>query len=205
MKTYVILGTGTDIGKTFFTTRWIRKLRQQGKRVTALKPVISGFDEQNLAETDTGLLLAAQGLALTPENINAISPWQYRLPISPDMAAQAEGKILLVKEVIAFCQQERECDILLIEGAGGVMSPMGKGFTMLEVIKHLNCEVVLVGGSYLGAISHILTSYHSLLAQGIFVKELVINESAESPVKMERMLSTLNDFLPNRIQIISRM
>ena len=94
MAAVFVTGTGTDVGKTFVTAALIRHLRATGRSVDALKPVVSGFDATQIEASDPGVLLAALGRAATPDELDRISPWRFAAPLSPDLAAQAEGRAL---------------------------------------------------------------------------------------------------------------
>lgn len=201
MKRYFITATGTDIGKTFITAALTRQLRTQGKSVIALKPVISGFDKAHPHNSDTGTLLEAQGLQITEANIHAISPWRFSNPISPDMAAEDERRDIDFHELSQFCNKEVKTDYLLVEGAGGVMSPIGRTYTVLDWITGLDCETILVAGSYLGSISHTLTACQAIIARNLRMHSLIISESETSPVPVERILLTLKHFLPNNLAV----
>lgn len=199
MKKYFITATGTDIGKTYITAALTEKLRRIGKTVTALKPVISGFDAGAIAQSDTGILLKAQGLPLTkPETI---SPWHFRAPISPDMAAEDEGKQIDFPRLISFCRQQKETDYLLIEGPGGAMTPISRTHNVLDWMAELDYNTILITGSYLGAISHTLTAFEAIVSRKIPLHSLIINESVVSPVPMERILLTIKHFLPNNLPV----
>ena len=91
MTALFVTATGTDIGKTFLTRGVIKQLRGRGRTVEVLKPVVTGFDPRIAHVSDTGYLLAAAGLALTPEHIARVSPYRLRAPVSPDLAARLEG------------------------------------------------------------------------------------------------------------------
>ena len=89
-----VAGAGTEIGKTYVTAALTRRLRALGRGVRTLKPLASGvppLDAADFAESDTGRLLAAQGLATTPETVAACSPWRFTAPLSPDLAADPRG------------------------------------------------------------------------------------------------------------------
>jgi len=118
-----ITATGTDVGKTFVAASLIRNLRQIGKDVIAIKPVVSGFDPAQAGKSDPGILLDALGLPVTMDSIDLISPWRYRAPLSPDLAASMEGQRIDVDQVIAFCQSAIADNpgVVLIEGIGGIM------------------------------------------------------------------------------------
>lgn len=202
MKHYFITAAGTGLGKTFLTSALTSGLRSRGKSVVALKPLISGFDSTAPAKSDTGILLKAQGLELSAHNIDTISPWRFHKPLSPDMAAENEKRVIDFSELVAFSKQKRKADYVLIEGVGGVMSPVGTQHTVLDWMKQLEHKIILVSGSYLGAISHTLTAYAALQWQGLHPHAIVISESENAPVPPERIQLTLRQFLPNDTSVL---
>ena len=180
MSAVFVAGAGTDVGKTFVAAQLIRALVARGAAVEALKPVVSGFDPADWRESDPGRLLAALGRPLDERTLAAISPWRYAAPLSPDMAARLEGRTLDCAAVVAFCRQAiaaRPDALTLVEGAGGVASPVDEHTTGLDLMAGIGAPVVLVGGSYLGAISHTLTAIEALRARGLVLKAVVVSES----------------------------
>jgi dethiobiotin synthetase len=158
---YFVTATGTDIGKTYITARLCKKFRAEGKKVCAIKPIISGYLDGY--GSDTHILLEAQGLEVTQENIEKISPWRFKDPVSLDIAAIREKRSVDFDEVLKFCQQAGEgADYVFLEGAGGVMSPINNYETNLDLIDALGWEVILVTGNYLGTITHTLTALEVL-------------------------------------------
>jgi len=170
----------------------------RGLAVGALKPIISGFDETDIAATDTGILIAARGLAMTPQNIAEISPWRFIEPLSPDIAATREGRTIDLDEVLNFCRNALTGpeDVFLIEGIGGVMVPLDDRHTVLDWIVQLRLPTLLVVGSYLGSLSHSLTAVQALTGRGIDIKAVVVSESVSSPVPLIETADTLTRFLP---------
>jgi len=204
VSAYFITATGTDIGKTFVARGLIGALRTRGRHVAALKPVVSGFDPAEAAGSDSGLLLAALGQPVTPDTIAKISPWRFAAPLAPDMAAAREGRTLDMRELIRFCQAAiaAEPGVLLIEGAGGLMSPVSVEHIVLDWIVALGLPVVLVAGSYLGTISHTLTALDVLSRRGIRVAALVVSETAGSPVRLGETRDTLARFAPQHDVVV---
>jgi dethiobiotin synthetase len=198
VSAYFITATGTDIGKTFVTRGLIRALRAAGRGVAALKPVMSGFDPAEAAGSDSGLLLAALGRPVTPQTIAEISPWRFAAPLAPDMAAAREGRTLDLRELITFCHAAivAEPGVLLIEGAGGLMSPVSAEHVMLDWIAALARPVILVAGTYLGTISHTLTALDVLGRRSLKVVAVVVSETAGSPVRLDETCKTLSRFAP---------
>ena len=196
MKRYFITASGTEIGKTFVTSLFIRQLRAKGKSAAALKPLITGYTDETAPESDTRHLLDALGLPMNAQNIAAISPWRFEAPLSPNMAAQREGRQIDLKEVVNFCNAARNGgeDYLLIEGVGGVLVPLDDQYTVREWIMILQMPALLVTGSYLGSISHTLTALEALQSRGIKVAGIVVSESPASPVPLDETLETLSRF-----------
>jgi dethiobiotin synthetase len=199
MRTFFMTATGTDIGKTYLGCGLIRYWRGQGLKVGAFKPVLSGFDPDKAVESDAGQLLSALGQPISPQSLDAISPWRYTAPLSPDAAAAREGKRVDYEAVLAASRRflQGGHDVALIEGAGGVMSPISDDRTMLDWMADLRLPVILVTGSYLGTISHSLTALSVLDARRIPVRLVVMNETeggtvplAESALALTRRWAT---------------
>jgi dethiobiotin synthetase len=201
-----ITATGTDVGKTYVAASLIGHFRRMGRRVEAIKPVVSGFDPAQAASSDPGMLLKALGLQATSEAIERICPWRFRAPLSPDLAAQREGRGINVDDVIAFCQSaiEKRQDLLLIEGVGGIMVPLDDERTILDVMMALRLPVVLVTGSYLGTISHTLTALDSLYRREMNVLATIVSETAESTVSLDDTVAVLGRFVEPVIAVPRR-
>ena len=200
MSVLFVAGCGTDIGKTYVAVRVIEALRASGRRVVALKPVASGvpaIDEPAFADSDTARLLRAQNLAIDPETVAACSPWRFSAALSPDMAAAAEGRSLRLAEVVAFARRSIAANpdaLIVIEGVGGVMSPICEDATNLDLIAALPGSTVVVAGSYLGAISHALSALEALKARAAAVAGVVVNESEGSGVALEATIDSIHRF-----------
>jgi dethiobiotin synthetase len=172
----------TDVGKTYVACALITAARAAGLSVDALKPVVSGFDAANWSVSDPGRLIAALGRDLDAATLDAISPWRFAAALAPPMAAKLEGQRLPLGPIADFCQQRiaaSAADLVLIEGVGGLMSPIADGATGLDLIEALGQPLVLVGGSYLGAISHLLTAVETLRSRGRPPLALVVSEGAD--------------------------
>ncbi len=177
-----VAGTHTGIGKTLVTAALAHQLRRAGRPVTAVKPVMSGFDAADLAGCDAGLLLAAQGIAPTEERVAGIAPYRFAAPISPDMAAAREGRTIALDALVAFCRAtDRPGQATLVEGIGGAMTPLAPGATVLDWIAALGCPSVLVAGSYLGTLSHSLTALAAMGARGCAPRAIVVSEFDGEP------------------------
>lgn len=123
----VMLGTGTDVGKTYVTSALARGL-SRSSRVLALKPIESGVSAG--ATGDAGTIAAAAG------HEPKLSRWRYRMPVSPHLASRASGNAIDPRAVVAWVEeQEREAspDVSLVELAGGAFSPLAPGVTNVDL------------------------------------------------------------------------
>jgi dethiobiotin synthetase len=212
MSIIFMTGAGTDIGKTYISCALLRGLREAGRSVMALKPVVSGvgpIDDPDFEASDTARLLQAAGVARTPDAIAACSPWRFAAPLSPDMAAAQEGRTLALADVVAWSRRriaDAEPDaFVLIEGVGGVMSPVAEDGLVLDWIEALNHPALLVAGTYLGAISHALTALVALKGRGIEVAGLLASETDGASVTLEATVSALTRYVGDTpIYVVAR-
>jgi dethiobiotin synthetase len=193
MSALIITGAGTEIGKTYVACALIAAARAQGLEVDAFKPVVSGYDEARADASDPGLLLAALGRPVTPQAIDDMAPWRYRAPLAANLAAHAEGKKVPFAMVADACRQRITAakGVLLIEGAGGIMSPLSDMHTFLDLFATLHAPLVMVGGAYLGAISHMLTALAAARGRGLSVTAGVISQGDASDEALEQTCTTL--------------
>lgn len=193
MSALFVTATGTDIGKTFVSACLLRHV--QGLR--AFKPVVSGFEINAPQGSDPAILLEAMGEAVTRENLQRISPLQFRAALAPTMAARLENQRITLDQLTELCRGEMaKHERLLIEGAGGLMSPIAEGATCLDLMRALDLPCLLVCGTYLSAISHTLTALETLRAHGLTVKAVALNESAGSTVGLQETAQELAQFAP---------
>lgn len=178
MNSYFITATGTDIGKTFVTCALAHATGRP-----AYKPLISGFEG---TDTDTSRLIEAMGGASSPDDV---SPWRYRAPLSPDMAAMAEGQAVPYDALVAWSRTRAAAQPCFIEGVGGAMVPLTAQHTTRDWMRALNLPLILVAGSYLGSISHTLTTLEAL--DGMAVQAIILSESAQSTVSLEATRDSL--------------
>jgi dethiobiotin synthetase len=189
-----ITAIGTGVGKTLVTAILCRQLMSAQRAVRAIKPVVSGYATDDPG-SDPCVILRALGQAPAPERIDAIAPWRFIQPLAPHLAARREGRSLRINDVAAFCgaQEHDSSDLLLIEGAGGVMTPIDDEHTFIDLIARLGHPAVLVAGSYLGAITHTLTALGALRQARVQFAGIVVSES-EPSAGLDDTIETLRQF-----------
>jgi len=204
---WFITSSGTGIGKTFVAAAMAHQFRSTGRKALALKPIMTGWNQATATTSDAAVLLAALGREQTEAGIAGISPWRFDAPLSPHLAAEAEGRTINPDALYTYCTQAiadagAEGASLIIEGIGGVMVPLTRRVTVLDWIEALSVPAILVVGSYLGALSHALSSASVLVGRGIAVAAVVVAESERS-VGLEATAATLAAFLPETEIIVA--
>lgn len=152
-KGLFITGTGTGVGKTYVGALIARELHKSGNRVGVYKPVASGCENRG------GELLAADAIALwdaagRPGTLDAVCPQKFAAPLAPHLAARVEGRRVdadLLRRGIDFWQETS--DFVLIEGAGGLMSPISDDDYNADLAAEFGFPLLVVAANELGAIN----------------------------------------------------
>lgn len=157
MTTLFITGTDTNAGKTVFATLLTRFLWERGVRVAALKPLCSGGRDDAVA-----LWIAASKVLALDE----VNPWHFRAAIAPLLAARRERKQVRLAEVVNHIRRvSRGFEVVVVEGAGGLLSPMGEDFASRELIVALKATPIIVSPNRLGAVNQIRLTLEALPAR----------------------------------------
>lgn len=192
-----VTAAGTGIGKTYVAARLVEYLRRRGDDVRAFKPVVTGYAAHTMAESDCAVLLAALGEPVSPERIEAVSPWRYRAPLGPIAAAAAEGRRIDFGAIARFVGDAVHASgtgFTIVEGLGGVMVPFDEEHTLLDLVTLSALPAIVVTGTYLGSLSHTLSALEVLTARGVPVAGVVVNESFASAITVDDTASTLAPF-----------
>jgi dethiobiotin synthetase len=199
MSQYFVSGIGTDVGKTFCSCA----LLHAHPHLRAIKPVLSGFEDDKAEASDAGQLLSAMNQAVTPSHLNSISPYRFKAPLSPHLAAKKEGSAIDEKALLAFCKQQMTLHKnLLIEGVGGLMVPITDEWLVLDWMKALRLPTILVSASYLGAINHTLLSLQVLKSAKLPLKALIISQS-EGCVGLQDTAESIRPFMPKGAALLT--
>jgi len=151
---WFITGNDTGVGKTVLTALLARWLRGRGVHVAALKPVSSG------SRTDARALRIALGGGLALDEIN---PWHFRAPLAPVLSARMERKKLQLAQVVVRIRADASAqELTLVEGAGGLLSPLGENFDSRTLIQALGAVPIIVCPNRLGAVNQMLLVLEAL-------------------------------------------
>lgn len=181
MSGIFITGTDTGVGKTLVAAGLLRVLRGAGVDAVPMKPVQTGCVRRRgvWVAPDLALSLKTAGLDPSEDEIAHMAPYCFHPACSPHLAARLAGRrisLLIIRR--AFRQLEGAHDLVVVEGAGGVLVPLDRQLTMVDMMKSLALPIVLVARPGLGTINHTLLSIHALRHAGLTVKAVVLNQSS---------------------------
>ena len=191
-----ITATGPGVGKTLVVASLIRHLQQNGHAVDVIKPIVCGYEPAQAAASDLATLATTLGLPFSSETIERMAPWRFRAALPPELAAQFEKRHIDFDEVVAYCKTavEQRRGILLIEGVGGIMTPLDPNRTVLDIMMALQLPLILVTGSYRGALSHTLTALDSLFRRDMTLLATIVSETPGSKVPLDQVVASISRF-----------
>ncbi len=180
MKNVFVTGTDTDVGKTVSVAALVSLLLNKKNDVLPMKPIQTGCERSNgkWKVPDLELVLNASGLKVSEEKKELLCPYKFELPCSPHLASDKEKKeISLEKIVQSFSKLCHTQDIIIVEGAGGILVPINKKTMMLDLMKTFNLPVILTTRTGLGTINHTLLSINELKRADLNVAGIIFCET----------------------------
>lgn len=179
-----ITGTDTGVGKTLVTAALARHFCTKGMNVGVMKPIETGVDNTTKLGADATLLRWA---AATTDEADMISPYRFAKPLAPCQAATAAKKIIDIVKIVKTTQSLRlSKDILLIEGAGGLMVPIRGGYIMADLAKQLEAPVMVITHPRLGTLNHTCLTTFAARTMGLELSGFIINQMPEFPGEAEQ-------------------
>lgn len=189
-RTLFITGTDTGAGKTVLAELLTRFLRGRGVRIAAFKPVCSG------GRADARALHAALGGTLTLDEVN---PWHFRAALAPLLAARLEKKSVTLAQVLGHIRKKgTRFDVMVVEGAGGLLSPIGKDFDSRDLILGLRAEPVIVAQNRLGMVNHLLLTLEALPKNCQVKTKIVLMSPAKADTAVRTNAGLLAEFFPRK-------
>lgn len=192
---FFVTGTDTGVGKTTVTVHLMQQFIAQGMKVVAMKPVASGCEwvDGRWQNEDVMQLTAASNVQAPPELIN---PYCFKPAIAPHIAA-AQAGVEIQLDVIqsAYRALAQLADVVIVEGAGGLLVPLNAKHTMVDLLQALALPALVVVGMRLGCINHALLTMQALQQQQIPLCGWVANHIDPDMSVPQENLQTLIDWL----------
>lgn len=180
-KGVFITGTGTGVGKTFVSALLASTLRARGLDAGVMKPVESGCSLRSgvLVPEDAVRLQSASGVT---DAIDEINPYRFAEPVSPNMAARSSGVTIDLGHIVkTFRELGARHDVMIAEGAGGLLTPLNDTETIAELIVALGVPVIIVAASVLGTVNHTLLTVEAATSRGIEIAGIFLNRTGIDP------------------------
>ncbi len=171
-----VTGTDTGVGKTVVTACLVNLLSNGGLDVGVMKPIETGCPKRNggLVPRDATFL---KGVSRSKDDLSLINPYRFSKPLAPLIAAEIDHKkIAMAKISSAYNRLRERHDILFVEGAGGLLVPLTRKLTNLDLILELSIPTIVVVGSKLGAVNHTLLTLNWAKEKGVKILGIFINE-----------------------------
>jgi len=195
MKPLFITATDTDIGKTYVCAGLAYALKKLNVDVGIMKPFACGVKQKTGFSSNDLTTLANAAMVDDAEDI--INPFFFPIPASPYTAAKNLGVKIDVEHVMeCFRKLDKIHDIVLVEGIGGIMTPILKDYAIIDLIKDLKANTIIVTSSKIGTVNHTVLTCNICKNMNIPIKGLIINNFDPSgyPIpELERDLSALTD------------
>ncbi len=176
-----ISGTDTGIGKTVVATALTARAVQLGQRVAAMKPIESGIDERvdvaGARRSDAERLQEAAGGA---DDLSIVRPYALREPLAPMVAAHRAG-VTVSLDVLdaAFNTLCTAREVIVVEGAGGLLVPITRTMSFLDLFSRWRCELIIVAVDRLGVLNHVLLTVRAAESGGLPVRAIILTSHTE--------------------------
>jgi dethiobiotin synthetase len=188
-----VTGTDTGVGKTLVAVGLLRRWVADGLRAVGMKPVATGIPPGATANADVLALLAAGNVDAPLSDVN---PYSFAAAIAPHLAGVKMGEAIDVDRIAAaYARLAQRADAVVVEGAGGVLVPLGARIDMLDLPARLRLPVLLVVGMRLGCINHALLSAQAIAARGLRLAGWIANRIDPAMEGVEANVATLRDLL----------
>lgn len=191
---YFVTGTDTGVGKTVASVALLRSLAASGRLAVGMKPVAAGIDAGDEVNADVAALFAAGNVDAPLADRN---PYAFASPIAPHAAAARSGVAIDLERIAAaHARLAGRADVVVVEGAGGPLVPIGARHDMLDVARRLAAPVVLVVGVRLGCLGHALAAELAIRARGLELAGWVANRIDPGMAAAEESVAALDARLP---------
>jgi len=169
-----VTATDTEIGKTVITAGLALAMKNEGINVGVMKPFACGLQQKHGFRSEDAELLAKAAKVNDPEDL--INPYFFPIPASPYAASNKLGASIDVGLVLErFKKLQALHNVMLVEGIGGVLTPILKGYCIADLIKDMNLDALVVTSSKIGTVNHTLLTCDACKKYGIKVRGIIIN------------------------------
>jgi len=201
---FFVTGTDTGVGKTVAATTLVRSLRARGVDVGVFKPIETGVGSEGPLDA-----IALRSAAGNNEDLSLICPQQFELPAAPNVAAAHAGRSVdRMRLQEAFSEISARHEIVVVEGAGGLLVPISDGFDMADLAREFDLALLLVARTALGTINHTLLSLNEIEARKLALAGVILSHasgrlSSADDANLSHLRRVIGDRIVGEIPLLS--
>ena len=197
MKSLFVTGNDTDVGKTCVSASIVKNLRDMDIDVGVMKPFASGHKKNsNSLSQDVDILMKYSG---SHDPIDLVNPYFFEIPTSPYDASKILARKISTQKVIdAYDRLLSSHDLVIVEGIGGLMTPITQNYFVSNLISELDIDTIIVTGSKLGTVNHTLLTYEHCKQMHLKLKGFVINQTEPNGYELSNLKQQIME-LTNQI------
>ena len=186
MNSFFVTGTDTDVGKTCVSAAIAKYLHDNDIDVGVMKPFASGYKATpGSVSEDVEILMKYSGVK---DSIHLINPYYFEIPTSPyDASKQLNLDIDISKVIESFRKLTSMHDVVIVEGIGGIMTPISKNYFVSDLIYDLQLESIVVTGSKIGTVNHFMLTYQHARQKNLNLKGFLVNQNVSDGYELTNL------------------
>ena len=186
MNSFFVTGTDTDVGKTCVSAALAKHFRDNDVDVGVMKPFASGYKATpDSVSADVEILMKYSGVN---DSIDLVNPYYFEIPTSPyDASKQLNLEIDISKVIESYNQLSSIHDIVIVEGIGGIMTPISRNYFVSDLISDLQLSSFIVTGSKIGAVNHFMLTYEHARQKNLNLKGFLINQNVSDGYELSNL------------------
>ena len=186
MNSFFVTGTDTDVGKTCVSAELAKHFRDNDVDVGVMKPFASGYKATpDSVSADVEILMKYSGVN---DSIDLVNPYYFEIPTSPyDASKQLNLEIDISKVIESYNQLSSIHDIVIVEGIGGIMTPISRNYFVSDLISDLQLSSFIVTGSKIGAVNHFMLTYEHARQKNLNLKGFFINQNVSDGYELSNL------------------
>jgi len=194
---YLVVGTDTNVGKTYVATALVRHFVQAGLQTVGMKPIASGCTINQAGELSNEDAVALSLASNVNAPLHLTNPYRFAPAIAPHLAAEQTGVVMDLEVITqAYQQLSSLAEVVIVEGAGGFFVPINATETLADLAVKLNIPLILVVGMRLGCINHALLTVEAIQSRGLKLAGWVANEIDPNMSMFAENVSSLQQRIP---------
>ena len=192
MISLFVTGTDTDVGKTCITASIVSYLSKMNVDVGVMKPFASGYKAtSDSVSDDVKILMKYSGV---DDSIDLVNPYFFEIPTSPyDACKQLNLEIEISRVIDSYKQLASIHDVMVVEGIGGIMTPISKNYFVSDLISDLQMNTIVVTGSKVGAVNHLMLTYQHVKEKNLRLNGFIINQNVSDGYELSNLKQQIID------------